>query len=163
VWADASPVGEGYGARMMDQARRRVIWHGVLLYLLGLLMGTATSVMANPRMGLSAHVGTVVNAILLVALGAGWDAATLSPRAERAAFWLLVVSSYGGSFGLLLAAMLGTHDSTPIHGAAQSAAAWKEVLVNAVLTGFGVAMLAGTVVVLRGFGRARGVSATTRG
>src|SRR5262249_60745047 len=83
-------------ARMTDQARRRLVWHGVLLYLVGLLMGTVTYALANPRMGLSAHVGTLVNGIQLIALGAGWDAAALSPRAEHAGFWLLVVSSYGG-------------------------------------------------------------------
>ena len=147
---------------MMDQARRRLVWHGVFMFLLGLLMGTVTSMMANPRMGLSAHVGTVVNAIFLIALGAAWDAAVLSPRAEQAGFWLLVFGSYGGSVGLLLAATLGTHDSTPIHGAAQSADAWKESLVNVGLTVPAIAMLVGTAVVLRGFGRGAGVSAAIR-
>src|SRR5215207_4943558 len=85
---------------------RRFVWHGVLLFLLGLIGGMFVYAMANPRMGLSMHVGAV-----------------LSPRAERTAFWLLVVSSYGGSLGLLLAAVLGTRDSTPMHGAAQAAVA----------------------------------------
>jgi hydroxylaminobenzene mutase len=134
------------------ELKRRLVWHGVLLFLLGLLGGTAVSVMANPRMGLSAHVGTVLNGTFIIALGAAWDVLDLSPRAQLAAFWLVVIGSYGGCLGLLLAAVLGTRDSTPIHGAAQSAGYWSEMLVNLTLTVPGIALLVGTALVLWGLG-----------
>ena len=137
------------------ELKRRLVWHGVLLFLLGLLGGTAVSAMANPRMGLSAHVGTVLNGTFIVALGAGWDVLELSLRARVAAFWLVVAGSYGGCLGLLLAAVLGTHDSTPIHGAAQSAGYWAETLVAVTLTVPGIALLVGTALVLLGLGQRR--------
>ena len=135
---------------------RRLVWHGVLLFFLGLVGGMAISAMANPRMGVSAHVGTVLNGTFLIALGAAWGGLDLSPRAQRIAFWLLVLSSYGGCLGLYLAAILGTHDSTPIHGAAQRASAWREGLVFVTLTASGIATLVGTTIALRGFGRRAG-------
>ncbi len=132
---------------------RRLAWHGVFLFLLGLLIGMPVSAMANPRMGVSAHVGALLNGTFLIALGAAWGLVSLSPRPEQGAYWLLVVGSYGGSLGVFLAAVLGTHDSTPIHGAAQSASQWKETLVNLTLTVSGIAILAGTVMALVGLRR----------
>lgn len=137
----------------MTDARRRMTWHGVLLFLTGLVIGLDLGAFANPRMGLTAHTGTVLNGVLLIALGAAWDLVRLSATAERAGFWLLVVGSYGSAVGLVLAAALGTHDATPIHGAAQAAAPWAEMLVTATLSGFGAAVLGGTGVVLWGLRR----------
>ena len=137
----------------LGEVGRRLAWHGVFVFLLGLLIGMPVSAMATPRMGVSAHVGALLNGTFLIALGAAWDLVNLSARAERGAFWLLVVGSYGGSLGVLLAAVLGTHDSTPIHGAAQAADQWKETLVNLTLTLSGIAILVGTVMALRGLRR----------
>jgi hydroxylaminobenzene mutase len=141
-----------------NDLQRRLIWHGVFLFLLGLIGGLFVYSMTNPRMGLTAHVGTVTNGTFLIAVGAAWRALALSPRGARSACWLLVVGSYGGSAGLFLAAILGTRDSTPLHGAAQSASAWREGLVMLVLVAFGVALMAGTVLALWGFSRRRGGS-----
>ena len=131
---------------------RRLVWHGVLLFLLGLLVGVVVPAFANPRMGLSAHVGTVLNAAVLIALGAAWSTIELLPRAQGGAFWLLVWGSYGGCLGLVLAALLNTHAATPINGAAQPAGAWAEAIVFFLLGVPGAAVLAGTVIALRGFG-----------
>ena len=140
-------------SQSVSEPGRRLAWHGVFLFLLGLVGGIFVYAMANPRMGLTAHVGTLLNATFLVAIGVAWSAVDLSPRAERAGFWLLVVSSYGGSLGLLLAAVLGTRDSTPMHGAAQSASAWREAVVALLLNLNGVGIIVGCAIVLRGLGR----------
>jgi (hydroxyamino)benzene mutase len=132
---------------------RRLAWHGVLLFLLGLVVGMAVTSMANPRMGLSTHVGTVLNGVFLIALGAAWGGVTLSARVQRAAFWLLIVGSYGGCLGLLLAAVLNTHDATPIYGAAARASQWREQLVTLTLTIPGIFIVAGTGIVLYGLRR----------
>jgi hydroxylaminobenzene mutase len=95
----------------------------------------------------------VLNGTFLIAIGAAWSALALSPRGQQWAFWLLVLGSYGGSAGVLLAALLGTRDSTPLHGAAQSADAWREGVVMLILVGFGVAIMAGTALALWGFSR----------
>jgi hydroxylaminobenzene mutase len=133
---------------------RRMVWHGMLLFLLGLGVGILVPAFANPRMGLSAHVGTVLNAAVLIALGAAWSAIALSARAQRAAFGLLVWGSYGGCAGLVLAAIFNTHASTPINGAPHPAAWWQEALVYATLSIPGLAVIAGTAIALRGYGRA---------
>ena len=37
------------------QGQRRLIWHGMFLFLLGLLIGFAEGQVINPRMALAAH------------------------------------------------------------------------------------------------------------
>jgi hypothetical protein len=37
------------------ESQRRLIWHGMFLFLLGLLMGFAKGQVINPRMALAAH------------------------------------------------------------------------------------------------------------
>jgi hydroxylaminobenzene mutase len=135
------------------------MWHGVLLFLLGLVGGMFIYSMANPRMGLTAHVGAVTNGTYLIALGAGWSVLVLAPRLERWAFWQLVVGSYGSNAALLLAAILATRNATPLHGAAQSASAGKEAVVTLSLIVFGIAVMVGTALALWGFGR-RAAAAT---
>lgn len=103
--------------------RDRLVRHGVLLFLVGLLMGMVTYRLPNPRMGLSAHVGAAMAGIFVIALGAAWDTVALAPGAERAAVWLVLFGSWGSSLSVFLAALLDTRDATPIHGAATSAAA----------------------------------------
>jgi len=49
------------------------MWHGMLLFLLGLITGLLEQRFANVRMGLSAHLEGVMNGILLLALGAAWN------------------------------------------------------------------------------------------
>ena len=56
----------------MEETHRRLMWHGMFLFLLGLLTGFAELHFANVRMGLAAHLEGVLNGILLVALGAAW-------------------------------------------------------------------------------------------
>ena len=123
------------------------------MVLVGLLIGTVTSSMANPRMGLSAHVGTLLNGTLLVALGAAWEVVVLSPPAAALGCWLLVLGSWGGCVGLVLAALFGTHESTPIHGGAMAVARWQETLVSGMLTVPGIAVLIGTAIVFAGLRR----------
>ena len=54
----------------MKTQKRRLMWHGMLLFLLGLITGLLEQRFTNVRMGLSAHLEGVMNGILLLALGA---------------------------------------------------------------------------------------------
>ena len=56
----------------MQEANRRLMFHGMCLFLLGLLTGFAEQHFANIRMGLAAHLEGVMNGTFLVALGAIW-------------------------------------------------------------------------------------------
>ena len=53
--------------------RRRLLFHGIALFLLGLLTGLAEQHFANVRMGLAAHLEGVMNGIFLLAVGAVWS------------------------------------------------------------------------------------------
>jgi (hydroxyamino)benzene mutase len=139
----------------MDAAGRahRLFFHGMLLVVAGLVMGTVVQSVANPRMGLSAHTGTLMNGILVVAMGAFWTRLTLSPSIETVAWWLVVAGSYLSSGALFLAAVFGTSGTTPLHGAGHAGTAVQELIVGAGLIVGGVAVLAGCALALWGLRR----------
>jgi len=123
--------------------KRRLVWHGILLFFLGLIAGMFVQSMRNPRMGLSAHVGTAMSGMFLAILGAVWNEVRLDDRAASATFWSALYGMYVSSAGLLLAAIFGTGRSTPIAGAGFHAAAWQENIVDfALITGAIAALLA---------------------
>jgi (hydroxyamino)benzene mutase len=41
---------------LFNGSQRRLIWHGMFLFLLGPLIGLAEGQLANPRMGSAAHL-----------------------------------------------------------------------------------------------------------
>lgn len=70
----------------MNSRGRRLLWHGMLLFVLGLLTGLVSQNFTNPRMGLSAHLEGIMNGTFLLAVGAAWNHARLSERAASVAF-----------------------------------------------------------------------------
>ncbi len=134
----------------MRDARRRLLWHGMFLFLLGLLTGLVEQKFKNVRMGLAAHLEGVMNGIFLVALGAIFGELRLSARASAAAFWTALVGTYGNWATVTLAAILGASSLSPITGAGHRALPWQEGLVTAGFLTIGVAIIACSVIVLRG-------------
>ena len=65
---------------LTTEGQRRLIWHGMFLFLLGLLVGFAEGQVTNPRMGLAAHLEGLMNGTFLIALGAVWPFVRLSMR-----------------------------------------------------------------------------------
>ena len=139
----------------MQDMQRRLAWHGMLLFLLGLLMGGVVQSVANPRIGLSAHVGTILNGTFLIALGAVWGWVTLGPRLMATAFWLAVGGSYANCVFLFLASVFGTSRSTPLHGAGHVGRWWQEDLVEGGLVLGAVTLLISCAMVVWGLGRRR--------
>lgn len=129
---------------------RRLLWHGVFLFLLGLLAGFAVPVLRNPRMGLSAHLEGVINGILLGVLGLAWHRFSLSTRARSTLFWLALYGTYVNWASTLLAALFGTSRRTPIAGAGFAAEPWQENLVDLGLISLSVAMVAVCLLALWG-------------
>src|SRR5580765_1290651 len=128
----------------------------MLLVVAGLVMGMVVQSVANPRMGLSAHTGTLMNGILVVAMGAFWARLTVSPAVETVAWWLVVAGSYLSCGALFLAAVFGTSGTTPLHGAGHAGTPAQELVVGAGLVVGGVAVLAGCAIALWGLrGRPR--------
>ena len=135
--------------QMQDQACR-LLWHGIFLFLLGLVTGLAIPIISNHRMGLSAHLEGLLNGIFLVALGYLWPQLRLSTGALSAAFWLVLYGTYANWVFTLLGAILGTSALTPQAGAGFSAPRWAEVLVGFGLVSLSSAMLIVCVILLFG-------------
>lgn len=124
---------------------------GTALFFAGLVTGLLTGVMANPRMGLSAHMQGITNGVFLLAVGAAWRCVSLGPKTARLTFWLLAFGTVVNWTSTTLAAFWNTGDMTPIHGPAPTASAWQEVIVSTGLLSLTLAMLAGTGLLLFGF------------
>lgn len=97
-------------------SQRRLIWHGMFLFLMGLLVGLAEGQVANPRMGLAAHLEGLMNGTFLIALGAVWSFVKLSPMLTTLTFWTVLYGTYANLFVTTLAAILGASAMSPITG-----------------------------------------------
>jgi (hydroxyamino)benzene mutase len=53
----------------IGDTKRRLVWHGMLLFLLGLVTGFAEPHFRNLRMALAAHLEGVMNGTFIIALG----------------------------------------------------------------------------------------------
>jgi (hydroxyamino)benzene mutase len=134
-------------------SKRSLIWHGMFLFLLGLLTGLVEHQFSNPRMGLAAHLEGVMNGIFLVALGAIWMEVRLSPRLKAGAYWSSLYGTYVNWAITTLAAVFGAASLSPITGAGHSALPWQETLVTFGFITVGITIIAASVLVLWGLRR----------
>ena len=137
----------------IDGTRRRLLWHGMFLFLLGLLTGFVEQNFSNPRMGLAAHLEGVMNGTFLLALGAIWTDVRLSPRLKVAAYWSALYGTYANWAVTSLAAILGTAALSPITAAGHSGTPWQEGLVTFGFVSVGIVIVAGAILVLSGLRR----------
>lgn len=133
--------------------RRRLLFHGVVLFLIGLLTGLAEQHFTNVRMALAAHLEGVMNGTFLLAVGAIWNEVRLPPRANAIAYWTLLGGTYGNWAVTTLAAVLGTAALSPISAAGHSAGPWQEALVTSGFVLIGVAIIAASILLLWGLRR----------
>ena len=139
-----------YIEQTMQGTNRSLMWHGMCLFLIGLLTGFAETNFANMRMGLAAHLEGVMNGTFLVALGAVWAEVRLSKSTKPIAFWTALYGTYGNWVVTTLAATLGTAALSPITGAGHSGQPWQESLVTIGFLTVGIAIVAASVFVLWG-------------
>ena len=137
----------------MNDTRRRLMWHGMFLFLLGLLTGLVETQFANVRMGLAAHLEGVMNGIFLLALGAAWSEVKLEGRTLAIAYWTALYGTYANWAVTTLAAVFGTGALSPVTAPGRMAAPWQENLVHAGFISVGIAILSATVLVLWGLRR----------
>ena len=140
---------------IVSQPKRALLLYGAVLILLGLLSGLVAPEVTNPRMGLSAHVGGVLNGMLLIILGLAWPYARLSSGLDRTTTRLLLFSLYGTWGFTLLGAVFGTSQAMPIAGEGFSGERWQEALVTGGLTATALAILAAIILIVFGFARTR--------
>jgi hydroxylaminobenzene mutase len=137
----------------MTDTKRRLLWHGTFMVLLGLATGGFLSSFANPRLALAGHVGGVMNGTLVMVIGAVWAEIALSAGLARLLFWSLVYSGYVNWVGLVLAAGFGTTLTTPLLGDGRPGQPWQENLVAFCLVSGAIVTLAGIGLVLVGLRR----------
>ena len=134
-------------------SKRRLIWHGMFLFFLGLLTGFIVHQFKNPRMGLAAHLEGVMNGTFLVALGAVWTEVRLSAYQKTGAYWSALYGTYANWTVTTLAAVFGTASLSPITGAGHSAPPWQEGLVTFGFITVGIAIVVSSLLVLWGLRR----------
>jgi len=134
----------------MIEANRRLMGHGIFLFLLGLLTGFAEAHVANVRMGLAAHLEGVMNGTFLIAVGAIWHHVHLAPTAKTVTYWLTLYGTYVNWLLTLLAAIFGTAALSPITAAGHQGLPWQESLVTAGFLSVGIVIVAASVMILWG-------------
>lgn len=144
----------------MTERRRQLFWHGMFLFLLGLLTGFVELQFRNPRMGLAAHLEGVMNGTFLVALGAAWPEVRLSPKVASAAYWTALYGTYANWATTSAAAVMGTAALSPITAAGHSGLPWQESLISAAFMSVGLMIVASSVLILWGLRRRAMAGAT---
>jgi len=138
----------------MHDSKRRLLWHGMFLFLIGLLTGLVEQKFNNPRMALAAHLEGLMNGTFLVVLGAIWIEVNLSARLKAAAYWSALYGTYANWLVTTLAAILGTAAMSPISAAGHSAPPWQESLVTLGFMSVGLAIITACMLILWGLRRA---------
>jgi (hydroxyamino)benzene mutase len=116
------------------ESQRRLIWHGMFLFLLGLLIGFAEGQVINPRMALAAHLEGLMNGTFPIALGAVWPHVRLPSRLTTGTYWTALYGTYSNVIITTFAAVVGANSLSPITGVGHKAMAWQESVVT---VGFG--------------------------
>lgn len=139
--------------KKMDKKRRQLLWHGMFLFLLGLLVGFVEQEFTNPRMGLAAHLEGVMNGTFLVALGAIWKEIRVSARLKATAYWSALYATYGNWVITSLAAMFGTAAMTPLTAMGHRGRPWQEHIVTFGFASLGIAIVVALILILWGLRR----------
>jgi hydroxylaminobenzene mutase len=134
----------------MEHTNRHLMWHGMCLFLIGLLTGFAEQHFANARMGLAAHLEGVMNGTFLIALGAIWTEVRLSPPTKAIAYWTALYGTYANWLVTTLAAAFGTAALSPITGAGHSGQPWQEGFVTVGFLSVGITIIASSILTLWG-------------
>lgn len=113
--------------------KRKLMMHGMVLFLLGLITGLLIPHLRNPRSGLAAHLEGVMNGMFLVLAGLAWQELKLGERAQSIAYRLVLVGTWLNWATILMTAVLGTSKATPMAGAGYSASPAEENLVLGLL------------------------------
>jgi (hydroxyamino)benzene mutase len=138
----------------IEDTKRRLVWHGMFLFLLGLLTGFAEPDFKNVRMALAAHLEGVMNGILIIPLGAVWNELKFSARQNVAAYWTALYGAMATGRQPPWPLSSGPPPSRPSHQPDNTASPWQKNAITAAFTNVGVAIVACAVLVLWGARRA---------
>lgn len=78
---------------VLSRQGQRLLQLGMALFLYSSLEGFVIPVFASPRIGLSVHTLSALQAVMLLAIGLIWPKLKLSLRSASVAFWCLIYSA----------------------------------------------------------------------
>lgn len=140
---------------MDSRIRRRLVFHGAVVVLLGLLAGfphafVLTGQLAGEeRAWRMAHLEGLLNGMLTMLAGAAGGSLVLSARQERWLLWSLVAAAYGNVVASILGASLGVRGlalTAPPANAIMNLLFW--VAIAGVFVGVGI-LIAGAAAAVR--------------
>ena len=138
---------------LQKQQSNKLIFYGILLFLLGLIVGLFIPLMSNPRMGLSSHIEGVLNGMFLVILGLIWHKIALSDRWLKITFWLAVYGTFANWLGMLYAALVNAGKDLTIAAEGKEGTPLQEGIVSFLLITLSLAMIIICITVLIGLKR----------
>lgn len=145
----------------MEIGDRRMMWHGMFLFLLGLLTGLFEQRFKNPRMALSAHLEGIMNGTLLMVLGAIWGHVRLQPQVRACARSTALYGAYSNWLFTGLGAALGTAAANPLVAAGYKGKPWQENLAKAGFLSVIVSIVTAAVLVVWGLGHRTSLAETS--
>ncbi|MFZ4543378.1 MAG: hydrogenase [Saprospiraceae bacterium] len=122
---------------------------GILLFLFGLLVAFFIPLMANPRMGLSAHLEGTMNGMFLVILGLIWNKILLTDKWLTTAFMLSIYGAFANFVAVIIAALTGAGKMMPIAGGKEGVLL-VEGIISFLLISLALAMVLVCGIVLAG-------------
>ena len=137
---------------MQSKQADKLIFFGLVLFLIGLIVGLFIHNMANPRMALSAHLEGVMNGMFLMILGLIWKRLILSKAMLTASYLLVIYGTFANLLAVLLAAATGFGKMMPIAGGKDGGGA-LEGIITFLLISLALCMIAVCTMVLVGYYR----------
>jgi hypothetical protein len=99
---------------MSHTDRIRVVFHGAVVLLVGLLCGLPTVPEEEPmRLWHTAHESLILIGILLFAISSVMPVLVLEKREARGLVWSLLATGYGLTTGLVIQGIMGVHAFGP--------------------------------------------------
>jgi len=139
---------------LIKNQSHKLIYLGVILFLLGLIVGLIVPILANPRMGVSSHIEGVLNGMLLMILGLLWNRLFLSDKWLKITFWLAIYGSFMNWLGILIAAVFNGGKMLGIMANGQEGSQIIEGIIGFSLVSLSLAMLLVSVIILFGLRKA---------
>jgi len=135
----------------LSRQGHRLLQVGVALLLFASFQGFVLEHLPAPRLGLSAHTLSALQSVLLLALGLVWPRLHLSPAGSKAAFWLLIYSTFAILAAYVIGSVCGAGNQTmPLAAGSAHGSAFQETLIAVVAYSSGPTGIASFALILWG-------------
>lgn len=140
---------------MRAEYAQHLMFHGILIFLIGLLMGFCLffGVFPNGRIGLVAHLEGVMNGMFLAIVGLLWHRLSLSAGQQRLTLGLALSAVYLNIFQAVWWAFLGRSTASPVFPADRPPFAIETLIMNVVLPALSIAFVGCCLMLLWGLRR----------